>query len=79
MRRPSRTALAGSGMTSITASPIVLTCIPPVLASSSPTASQKSDTRFAASSSPCASVRAVKPAMSANTNVALTVSPMWAF
>jgi hypothetical protein len=44
-----------------------------LVGSSARTDRQKSPTRAAACSSPCASVSAVKPAMSANRNVALTV------
>jgi hypothetical protein len=73
MRKPRRIAAAGSGIVSITASPIVLTSVPPLAGSSARTERQKPATRAAASWSPCASVRAVKPAMSANTNVASTV------
>src|SRR3954452_1868711 len=57
-------------MRSMSASPIVLICVPPNARSSAATASQKSATRVAACSSPWASVRAVKPAMSANRKVA---------
>src|SRR4051812_44487525 len=74
MRRPSKTASAGSGTVSITASPIVLTWLPPAAGSSAPTASQKSATNVAASSSPWVSVSAVKPAMSANRKVVVTVA-----
>ena len=73
MRRPRRIAAPGSGIVSMTASPMVLTSVPPLAGSSARTERQKSATRAAASWSPCASVRAVKPAMSANRNVASTV------
>jgi hypothetical protein len=56
-------------MRSMTASPIVFTQQAPA-GSSAFTASQKSATKIAASSSPCASVSAVKPARSANRKVA---------
>src|SRR3954462_12705352 len=69
------------------ASPIDLTCVPPNAGSCALTAAQKSATSSAASSSPWASVRAVKPAMSANRNVAtlaavisagwLSSPPLW--
>src|SRR5687768_2745395 len=69
MRSPSRIASPGSGTRSITASPIDLTRVPPAGRSTS-TAAHKASTTATACSSPCASVSAVKPAMSANTNVA---------
>ena len=52
-----RTILPGSGIRSISASPIVLTCSPWTEASSAFTAFLKSATRANAASSPCASVR----------------------
>src|SRR3954447_17016290 len=70
MGTPSPTAAPGSGTRSINASPIDLTCVPPKLCRSALTAAQKSATSAAACSSPCASVSAVNPAMSANRNVA---------
>jgi hypothetical protein len=57
-------------MRSMSASPMLLTCAPPAAGSSARTASQKSAASVAACSSPCASVSAVKPAMSANRKVA---------
>jgi hypothetical protein len=50
---------------------MVFTWVPPLAGWCARTAAQKSATTAAASSSPCASVSAVKPAMSANTKVAL--------
>jgi len=73
IRKLSRIAAAGSGTVSMMASPMVLTSVPPLAGSSARTERQNSATRAAASWSPWASVRAVKPAMSANTNVASTV------
>src|SRR5215211_435305 len=70
IRRPSSTALPGSGTRTMSASPIVLTRLAPKRGSSASTASANSATSIAACSSPCASVSAVKPAMSANRNVA---------
>src|ERR687897_3025606 len=70
MRRPRTIPSPGSGIRSISASPIVLTCSPWTEASSAFTAFLKSATRANAASSPCASVRAVKPAMSAKAKVA---------
>src|SRR3954471_4081286 len=57
-------------MRNISASPIDFTCVPPKAGSSARTVSLKSATRLAASSSPWASVSAVKPAMSAKRKVA---------
>src|SRR5437870_2863571 len=71
IRTPSRTASAGSGIRSMSASPIVLTNIPLPPAISARTEVEKSSTSCAASRSPCASVKAVKPAMSANMNAAV--------
>ncbi len=70
MRRPKRIASPGAGIRSMSASPIVLTYSPCTGASSAFTAFLNSATRANAASSPCASVRAVKPAMSAKTKVA---------
>jgi len=68
---PSRIAAPGSGTRSMTASPIVLTCSPPTVVSSAATASENRPTSATASSSPCASVSAVKPAMSAKMKLAV--------
>jgi hypothetical protein len=73
IRRPSRIASAGSGIASITAAPIVLTSLPPLADISARTDREKSATSAAVSWSPCASVSAVKPAMSAKTKVASTL------
>src|SRR5918994_3049813 len=70
MQRPRTIPSPGSGIRSISASPIVLMCSPWTEASSAFTAFLKSATRANAASSPCASVRAVKPAMSAKAKVA---------
>ena len=53
---------------------MVLICVAPNIGSSAPTTSQKSATSLAACSSPCASVSAVNPAISANMNVEQTAS-----
>src|SRR3954470_2186243 len=75
MRRPSRSALPAAGMRSMSASPMLLTWAPCERGSSALTAAQKSAASVAACSSPCASVSAVKPAMSANRNVASALTP----
>ena len=66
---PEQDRVAGIGTRSITASPIDLTRVPPA-GSWTSTAAQKASTTATACSSPCASVNAVNPAMSANRNVA---------